>query len=108
MMTVGRHGGGWQVTTSGGRVVEQMYGRFPDAPHQQNFIECVKTRKLPNADVEILHDSCSLVHLGNIAHRVGNRSLRFDAATEQFVGDAEANKLVKRKGRGKYEIPEQV
>ncbi|MHC4167058.1 MAG: Gfo/Idh/MocA family protein [Planctomycetota bacterium] len=108
MMTVGRHGGGWQVTTSGGRVVEQMYGRFPDAPHQRNFIECIKTRKLSNANVEILHESCSLVHLGNIAHRVGNRSLRFDAATEQFVGDAEANKLVKRKGRGKYEIPEQV
>ncbi len=108
MMTVGRHGGGWQVTTSGGKVVEQMYGRFPDAPHQQNFIECVKSRKPSNADVEILHKSCALVHLGNIAHRVGNRSLRFDAATEQFIDDAEANKLLKREGRGKYEIPKQV
>ena len=68
----------------------------------------VKTRKPSNADVEILHESCSLVHLGNIAHRVGNRSLRFDAATEQFVGNNEANKLVKRKGRGKYQIPDRV
>lgn len=31
-----------------------------------------------------------------------------DAVAEQFIGDAEANKLVKRKGRGKYQIPEQV
>jgi predicted dehydrogenase len=108
MMTVGRHGGGWQVTTSGGKVVEQMYGRFPDAPHQQNFIESVKSRKLSNADVEILHNSCALVHLGNIAHRVGNESLRFDPKSEQFIGNPGANKLVKRKSRGRYEIPEQV
>ena len=108
MMTIGRHGGGWQVTTSGGKVVEQMYGRPPDAKHQQNFIECIKSRKLPNANVEILHDSCALVHLGNIAHRVGNLKLRFDPKTERFIGNAEANKLVKRKYRKKYEIPEQV
>lgn len=108
MMTIGRHGGGWQVTTSGGKVVEQMYGRFPDAPHQQNFIDCVKARKRPNADVETLHNSVALVHLGNIAHRVGNRKLRFDAKTERFIDNAEANKLVKRTYRKKYEIPEQV
>lgn len=108
MMTIGRHGGGWQVTTSGGRVVEQMYGRPPDAPHQRNFIECIKSRKLPNADVEILHKSCALVYLGNIAHRVGNRKLRFDPKTERFIADAAANNLVKRTYRKKYEVPEQV
>jgi predicted dehydrogenase len=108
MMTIGRHGGGWQVTTSGGKVVKQMYGRFPDAPHQQNFIESIKSRKRPNADVEILHNSCALVHLGNIAHRVGNQSLRFDPKSEQFIDNTEANKLLKRNYRRKYEIPEQV
>jgi len=108
MMIIGRHGGGWVVMTSGGKVVDKMYGRFPDAPHQQNFIECVKSRKLPNADVEILHNSCALVHLGNIAHRVGNCKLRFDPKTEQFINDTEANKLVKRKYRRKYEVPEKV
>ena len=108
MMTIGRHGGGWQVTTSGGRVVEQMYGRPPDALHQRNFIECIKSRKLPNADVEILHKSCALVYLGNIAHRVGNQKLRFDPRTERFIDNPAANKLVKRTYRKKYEVPEQV
>jgi len=108
MMTVGRHGGGWQVTTSGGKVVEQMYGRVPDPDHQKNFIECIKSRKRPNADVEILHDSCALVHLGNIAHRVGNRKLRFDPKTERFGDSDEANKLVKRRYRSKYAVPDQV
>jgi len=63
ILQVGRHGGGWQVVTSGGKVVEQMYGRFPDEPHQQNFIESVKSRKRPNADIETLHPSCSMLHL---------------------------------------------
>jgi len=108
MMTVGRHGGGWQVTTSGGKVVEQMYGRVPDYDHQINFLECIKTRKRPSADVGILHDSCALVHLGNIAHRVGNKKLRFDPKAERFIDSDEANKLVKRQYRSKYAVPEQV
>jgi len=108
MMTVGRHGGGWQVTTSGGKVVEQMYGRPPDAEHLQNFLECVKSRKRPNADIEIIHPGCTMVHLGNIAHRLGNQKLRFDPKTERFIGNNEANKLLKRKYRKKYEVPEDV
>lgn len=108
MMTIGRHGGGWQVTTSGGKVAEQMYGRFPDAEHEQNFVECVKSRKPPNADIEIVHPACTMVHMGNIAHRVGNQKLQFDPKTERFTNNVEANKLVKRKYRKKYRVPEQV
>ena len=108
MMTVGRHGGGWQVTTSGGKVVDQMYGRHPDPYHQKNFIDCVKNRKRPNADIEIAHRSCVLVHMGNIAHRVGNKKLRFDPKTERFLDNGEANKLLKRRYRKKHKIPEEV
>jgi len=108
MMTVGRHGGGWQVTRSGGKVVDEMYGRFPDEEHQQNFIACVKTRTRPNADVATAHAGCTLAHLGNIAHRVGNQKLRFDAETQQFVDHAEANALLKRMYRPEYAVPEQV
>jgi predicted dehydrogenase len=108
MMTVGRHGGGWIVQTSGGRLVEKMYGRPPDSNHEQNFIDCVKSRKRPNANIETLHDSCALIHMANIAHRAGNRKLRFDAKAERFVDDAEANRLIKREYRKKYEVPEQV
>jgi len=108
MMTIGRHGGGWIVTISGGKIVDKMYGRFPDAPHQQNFIECVKSRKRPNADVEVLHPSCSMLHLANIAHRVGNQTLKYDATAEKFIDHARANELVKRDYRKKYEIPERV
>jgi len=108
MMTIGRHGGGWQVTTSGPTVVDQMYGRPPDTEHEKNFLECVKSRKRPNADIEVIHPGCTMVHMGNIAHRVGNQKLWFDSKTERFVGNEEANKLLKRKYRRKYEVPEKV
>ncbi len=108
MMTIGRHGGGWQVTTEGGRIHKQMYGRPCDEEHYQNFIECIKTRKRPNADVEIAHSACSMVHMANIAHRVGNTTLHYDAKKERFTGNDEANKLIKRKYRKGYEVPEKV
>ena len=97
-----------KMVEAGGKVVEQMYGRFPDEPHQQNFIECVKSRKRPTADIETLHPSCSMLHLANIAHRVGNLTLKYDSRAERFIDNEGANRLVKRDYRAKYEIPETV
>ncbi len=108
MMTVGRHGGGWQVVTSGGKVVEQMYGRPADAPHVRDFLECVKSRKRSNADIEIAHPSVTMIHMANIAHRVGNVKLKVDTRAERFIDSPEANRLVKRTYRRGYEVPERV
>ncbi len=108
LMILGRHGGGWQVFTGDGKVVEQLYGRFPDPPHKENFIRCIKNRELPNADIEEGHRSAVLVHLGNIAYRVGGRKLRFDRTTETFRGDKDANALIKREYRAPFVIPEKV
>jgi hypothetical protein len=108
LMIVGRHGGGWIAMTSGGRVVDKMYGRVPDYPHWKNFIESVKGNDKPNAEIETLHPSCTLIHLANIAHRIGNQKIRFDPKTETFTDNEEANKLIKRSYRPKYDIPENV
>ena len=114
LMYVGRHGGGWQVfgrakeQSGPGELIAQEYGRFPDPPHQQNFLDCIRSRKLPNADVEEGHRSAALLHMGNISLRVGCRRLQFDPKTETFANDDEANALLKRGGRKPYEIPEQV
>ncbi|HEY2157345.1 MAG TPA: hypothetical protein VGH33_17080 [Isosphaeraceae bacterium] len=51
--------------------------------------------------------STRLCHLANIAHRTG-RKLTFDAATETFPGDAEANKLLGREYSSRFEMPSQV
>ena len=108
MMTIGRHGGGWIVQTSGGRIADKMYGRPPDQDHETNFLECLKSRQRPNADIEALYNSTIMIHMANIAHRVGNRKLRFDPATQRFIDSPEANELLKRPYREDYRIPEQV
>jgi len=45
--------------------------------------------------------------LASIAHRIGNRKVRFDATTERF-DDSEANALLGRTYRPEYRVPESV
>ncbi len=109
-MVIGRHGGGWQAFTAGGKVAAEKHGRHPDPWHQENFVDSIKTRKAPNSDVELLHASTALVHLGNIATRVGHAKLAFDDKTEQFAGEGSgpANKLLKRQNKNQYSVPADV
>jgi predicted dehydrogenase len=107
MMTLGRHGGGWIVQQSGGKVVEKMYGRVPDAPHYANFLDCVRTREAPNADIAVAHETNVTMHMGNIAHRAGNVALQVDAKNERFDNE-DANSLIKPPYRKGYEIPEEA
>ncbi|MCX5671495.1 MAG: Gfo/Idh/MocA family oxidoreductase [Planctomycetota bacterium] len=108
LMYLGRHGGGWQVLDETGRIVDQDPGYFPDKWHQPNFIECIRTRRRPNADIEQAHVSACLVHLGNLACRTGNQRLVFDAKTETFVGNEAANRFLKPAYRKGYQVPEEV
>lgn len=108
LMYLGRHGGGWQVKGEDSRIIAQDGGIFPDADHQKNFIECLRSRKKPNGDVVQGHLSACLVHFGNIAYRTGNRQLFFDEKTERFIGNDDANRLLKPSFRGKYRIPDVV
>jgi len=75
--------------------------------HMQNWIDCIKTRSKPVADVEIGHRSATLCHLGNIARWL-NRPLRWDPVKEIFPGDDEANALLQRPQRKPYALPEEV
>jgi predicted dehydrogenase len=61
--------------------------------HIRNFLDCVKSRNRPNADIEDGHNTNAVCRLGNIAYRVG-RALKWDSEKEQVIGDAEANQLV--------------
>ena len=108
LMIVGRHGGGWQAFTNDGKAVAQGPGRIPEDPHIDNFLECMRTRKRPNCDIEEGHLSAVMIHTGNIACRLGGRKLYFDGKTETFIGDDEANALIKRKYREPYVVPEEV
>ncbi|MCH2201779.1 MAG: Gfo/Idh/MocA family oxidoreductase [Fuerstiella sp.] len=79
----------------GHEIQSELAGNRDDNPHYGNFIDCVRTRKTPNADIETGHISTALCHLGNTASRL-NRTLRFDPASESFVDDLEANGYLTR------------
>lgn len=52
--------------------------------HVRNFLDCVVSRKLPNADVYIGHRSAQASHLGNIAY-LQKRQIHFDPAREEIL-----------------------
>jgi predicted dehydrogenase len=52
--------------------------------HVNNFLDCVRSRKLPNADVLIGHRSAQASHLGNIAY-VEKRRIDFDPLREEIL-----------------------
>ena len=107
LMYAGRHGGGWVIHEEGGEPVESMAGRVPDIPHAQNFLECIRTREQPTANPFVAHPSNVMVHMANIAHRMGNISLNFDSETQRF-NSTEANTYIDPPSRDEFRVPRVV
>lgn len=61
--------------------------------HAANFIDCVKTRQKPSADIEIGHRSTTFSHLANISLALGQR-LEWDAEKERVTNCDAANELL--------------
>ena len=71
--------------------------------HYANFLESIRTRKKPAADVEIGCRTVTVCHLANIAHAL-RRPLRWDPVKEEFPNDAEANRFLARSQREPWHI----
>jgi predicted dehydrogenase len=117
----GPHGGGLFVGDKGEIMIDRgKYKTTPDAlakdplkdsdihlyksnDHMRNWVDCIRSRQLPIADVEIGHRSTAMCHLGNIARWAG-RKLQWDPVKERFVGDEEANKFVERPMRAPWTL----
>jgi predicted dehydrogenase len=78
------------------------------AYHIENWVDCIKTRKPCNADVEIGQRATTLCYLVNIVRDIGRvgEAIKWDAAAERFTNCDEANKLLSRPRRKGYELPE--
>jgi predicted dehydrogenase len=71
--------------------------------HIRDFLDCIKNRKRPIADVEEGHLTATMCHLGNIATRLG-RSFKWDADKEEIIGDKEANQMLSRPYRKPWKL----
>jgi predicted dehydrogenase len=97
---------GWRVypKSGGNGPAENSPGILHDGRHERNFVDCIKSRKAPNADVELGRLSTTICHLGNICTRLG-RDIRFDPKTETFGADKKANAFLTKEYRKGYELP---
>ncbi len=69
--------------------------------HHQNWLECVQSRKTPMAPAPVAHRSNTACIVSWIAMKL-QRPLNWDAKTERFVNDAEANAMLTRTERAPY------
>ena len=71
--------------------------------HVRNYFDCIKSRQLTVANPEVMHRSMSTVHAANICMWL-KRDMKYDPVREEFVNDAEANRLRARGMRAPWII----
>lgn len=70
--------------------------------HVRNFLDCIKSRGTPIADLDSAQRVAAQCHLANISLRLG-RPLRWDAAAAAIVDDAEALGWLERPYRAPWD-----
>jgi predicted dehydrogenase len=96
---------GYEIYPEKDAKIERKWMNTKDATglHAANFIENVRERRTPVADVATGHRSTIIPLLGNIALDTG-RKLRWDAKKENFIADREASALLGRKARKPWDL----
>lgn len=95
-----------EITINGQTVTDipEIPQTNPRSPgHQQNFVDAVKSRIQPESNLAYARELTLPMHLGLISYRL-KRELNWNADKEKFVGDREANKLLSRKPRKKWDL----
>lgn len=83
---------------------KKVASRILDTDHARNFLDCVKSRKKPNCDVESGHRANTAPLIANIAHRM-KAYLEWDSKAEQFTNNEEANQRLSYAYRKPYVLP---
>jgi len=93
------HTQGWKMYGPRMTLLAENAGPVELPRHHTNFLDCIRgTQTKLNADIKAGRLAAGIVHLANIAARVGN-VLQFDPAAEQITNNDEANALVRRRYR---------
>jgi predicted dehydrogenase len=98
---------GYKVFDRKGALVAHEKAQGEDEAHVRNFLDSMRSRKAPNAEIEIGFQSVVHCHLANIVARTG-RTVRYDANSNSVVGDAQAAKFTTREYRNHWGKPKGV
>jgi predicted dehydrogenase len=77
----------------------------PSPGHEREWLDCIKSRQQPSCSVNYHYKVDLPLTLANLAYQIG-RSVHFDPATEQIVGDPQAQKLARPEYRAPWKFPE--
>ncbi|MFZ5830453.1 MAG: Gfo/Idh/MocA family protein [Planctomycetota bacterium] len=106
--------GGWVETGDSGKMElfpdklrseHRVFTERGTAPvrHVRQFFDCVKSRKQPAANASVACQSHIACHASYISWQLG-RTLKFDPAKDEFIGDEEANRMRSRAYREPWHI----
>lgn len=102
------HTVGWRLYGPRGKLLAEKTGRADLDAHHTNFLDTIRGKvKVNNATAMIGHLAATIVHLSNIAARVGG-VLDFDPEKEVITNNEAAAKLVKRQYRDHWSVPKGV
>ncbi len=73
------------------------------AAHVRDFLDCMRSRERPRADVEIGHRSTTFCHLANIALETKSR-IDWDPVAEKITNNPAANELLHYEYRGPWKL----
>ncbi len=103
---------GWEViseTEDGEELIRDVETTQSDGEdllnHMKNFVECIRSRERPSADIEITANTAIVASLGNIAYRTGER-IEWDHAARRITNVERANELLKTEYRDPYTFPD--
>jgi len=86
-----------------GKDDQEKLAKMPDPQMEVGFGEAVKTRQKASGNAEVAHHIACLMHLTNVAIRLG-RPFKFDPVKEEAVGDDEAQRLINQPMRAPWHL----
>lgn len=82
--------GGWKVYDHAENVTADASELL--STHLRDFVDCIKSRREPAANLQVGHVASAMCHLGNMSYRLG-RELMLDSSRLDFAADVAAKRL---------------
>ena len=97
--------GGWEIVDANGKQLPKEDADPQESGHWENFLDCVKSRETPRADLDSVAQTTIVCHLVNASLQAGEM-VRWDKAKMDIVGKAGKNTMAySRNYRKGYKLP---
>lgn len=97
--------GGWKILDDNGKELEKESAVPQESDHWRNFLDCVKSREKPRADLDSAGQTTMVCHLSNMSLDAGGKTVKFDPKKQEVIGrDGKGVLSYERKYRNGYNL----